>query len=343
MQSDVNYVLGDQLPETGDAIEVAEGVLWVRMPLPFALNHVNLFLLEDGDGWTLVDTGIASTEIKQAWDAVLAKYLGGKPITRIIVTHYHPDHMGCTGWLMEKYPGDLLMTRTEWLSARATKLEEASNFVNGVSKFYGKTGLSPTMLADMQDLGNSYARMVSDVPMSYTRIKADSEIEIGGRIWKPIIASGHSPEHACLWCDEHKLLLGGDFLLPRISPNISVWWSEPESNPLKDYIEFLGTLDHINEETLILPSHDRPYIGLGLRTKDLRTHHQDRLDICMDVCREAPATAAEAMTALFKRQLDAHQTRFAIGEALSHLNVLVEDGSISKWLDDEGVWRYQVA
>jgi glyoxylase-like metal-dependent hydrolase (beta-lactamase superfamily II) len=340
MKTDVDYILGPRLPEPGTALEVVPGVRWIRMPLPFALDHVNLFLLDDGDdGWVLIDTGAALKPTQDLWELVLANELDGRPISQIVVTHFHPDHVGNAGWLQDRTGAPLWMSRTEWLSARANRAEASEQFSLVAPDFYRRAGLSTTLVDELRDLGNHFRNLVSPVPPVYHRICEETALEIGGRSWMAIIGAGHSPEHVCLHCAEEKLILGGDFLLPRISPNISVWWHEPDGNPLKDYIKFLGQLGYLDKDILVLPSHDRPYRGLPERRRDLVAHHEQRFDLALEVCKE-PATAADVMYQMFKRQLDAHQSRFAIGEALAHLNYLVDDGRMARDEDADGVWRF---
>jgi len=340
MTNAIDYVFGDTLPEPGKAIAVADGVRWVRMPLPFALNHVNLYLIDDGDGWVLIDCGLGGTTTRELWEAVLASQLDGRPITGILVTHYHPDHMGSAGWLMQRTGAPLWMSRSEWLSARAIRLDDTDELLDGIAAFYRRTGLGDGDVTAMRELGNSYRRMVDPVPLTFQRIAADTVLEIGGRRWAAMLASGHSPEHVCLYCAEAGLMIGGDFLLPRISPNVSVWWNEPDGNPLQDYLRFLGSLDPIAEDTLILPSHDRPYRGLRHRAADLARHHDQRLDLAAGICRR-PSTAIDVMNAMFQRKLDTHQTRFAVGEALAHLNHLVDQGRIRRTTGEDGAWSYE--
>jgi glyoxylase-like metal-dependent hydrolase (beta-lactamase superfamily II) len=341
MKTDVDYIYGETLPEPGTAMEVAPGIRWIRMPLPFALDHVNLFLLDDGpDGWVLVDTGAALKPTQDLWELVLANELQGKPISQIIVTHFHPDHVGNAGWLQDRTGAPLWMSRSEWLSARVNRAEPPEQFQTYAPDFYSRAGLSDLLVGELRDLGNHFHSLVSPVPPIYRRISEETALEIGGRTWVPILSGGHSPEHICLYCPDDNLVLGGDFLLPRISPNVSVWWNEPDGNPLADYIRFLQNLDYMEDDILVLPSHDRPYRGLHERRADLIAHHHERFDLALEVCAE-PSTAADVMYKMFKRQLDAHQSRFAIGEALAHLNYLVEDGQLDRSLDDDGVWRYR--
>lgn len=342
MKTPVDYIFGETLPEPGQVLDVAEGIRWIRMPLPFALNHVNLFLIDDGDGWVLIDTGIGLPETQGLWETILANSLHGRPITKILVTHFHPDHMGCAGWLTEKLGVEMWTSRAEWLSARSIRLDDSTEFLDNLVSFYVKTGLGTAMAGELRTLGNSYRQQVAPVPMTYHKLADGDLFEIGRFKFRVVIGSGHSPEHICLHCAETGIMLGGDFLLPRISPNVSVWWSEPDSNPLNDYFDFLSGLDRIDPEILVLPSHDRPYRGLDKRVRDLLLHHEERLDLAQEVCR-TPSSAADVMRRMFQRELDTHQTRFAIGESLSHINKLLADGRITRRLGDDGAWIYEAA
>ena len=340
MKTDVDYILGKTLPEPGSVLDVAEGLRWIRMPLPFALDHVNLYLIDDGDGWVLIDTGLGSETTRGHWQTILETGLGGRPITQILVTHFHPDHMGSAGWLCETLGVSLWTSRAEWLSARAIRLDSSPELIDHMADFYAKGGLGGDLVQGLRAMGNSYAGMVDPIPLVYQRVAANQILEIGRFRFRVIIGAGHSPEHICLHCEESGVMLGGDFLLPRISPNVSVWWNEPDGNPLSDYLSFLAGLDDIDEATMVLPSHDRPYRGLRQRVSDLALHHEQRLDLASEIC-GTPSTAADVMRAMFQRELDTHQTRFAIGESLSHLNFLVEDGRVHRSLGDDGAWRYE--
>jgi len=340
MKTPVDYVFGTDLPEPGAVMDVAEGIRWIRMPLPFALDHVNLYLIDDGDGWVLIDTGIGLDETKGLWEKILAEALGGRPITQIIITHFHPDHMGCAGWLTEKLGVEMWTTRTEWLSARAIRLDESERLVDHLVAFYRKAGIPEPRVEEMKAIGGGYAKITTPIPLTYQRVATGQVLEIGKYKFTVIIGAGHSPEHICLHCPDSKVVLGGDFLLPRISPNVSVWWMEPDGNPLADYLQFLAGVTGIGDEELVLPSHDRPYRGLDMRVRDLALHHEERLELAESVCK-APSTANDVMNALFQRELDAHQTRFAVGESLSHLNFLLEEGRVSRRIGDDGQWLYE--
>ena len=313
MLKPLEYMFAETVPEGTELLEVAPGIHWARLPLPFALDHVNLYFLEDGDGWTVLDTGIASPKTIGLWESLLSGALGGRPITRIIGTHFHPDHVGLVGWLSDRFAPSFWISRTEWLNARTTWLDTSDEFVAEIANFYGRTGLDGEIVEGFRELGNVYRPLVTPIPAQFQRIGPDTVFEIAGRRWEPIFGAGHSPEHVCLFDREAGIILGGDFLLPKITPIVAVWWSEPEADPLADYLSFLSMARDFSADVTVLPAHDRPYKGLDIRIDALVSHHDERLETTRQAV-AAPATARDVMTRLFQRELDLHQTRFAMGD-----------------------------
>ena len=339
MESKVDYIFGDKLPVPLEPIEVAEGILWFRLPMPIALDHINIYLLDDGDSWVLIDTGLADTKSIEIWTDILKKYLSKRPIQKIIGTHFHPDHVGLSGWLIERTGAEFWMTQIEWLSARQAYLTVDSGASHAMSAFYKKANLKPDLIKIYEDIGNDYRSMVTPIPLEYERIEHSTSFKIGDRVWKPVFGSGHSPDHVSFYCEKDRIMLGGDMLLPRITPIIAVWWQEPNADPLEGYIEFLKTLGSIGSDALILPAHNRPYKELQTRVADLISHHNERLEITYEACKNE--NSAEAiMQELFTRKLDPFQTRFAIGETIAHINNLIKKGTLKRRLDDDGVYFY---
>ncbi|AFX99279.1 metallo-beta-lactamase superfamily protein [Candidatus Endolissoclinum faulkneri L2] len=342
MKTDIDYIYGNTLPNPGTAMEVSPGIRWIRMPLPFALDHVNLFLLDDGiEGWVLVDTGLASKTTQDLWELILANELCDKHISRILITHFHPDHIGNAGWLCKRTGAQLYMSRTEWLSARITLAERQEDFQEDIQNFYSLTGISDLSSFEVNDFAAQFHRIVSPVPPLYRRIREKTSLVISGKTWTPILSEGHSPEHICLYCSEGNILIGGDFLLPQISPNVSVWWNEPEVNPLADYIQFLENLNYMQSSILVLPAHELPYRGLQKRCSALLAHHKEQLQLVLEAC-SLPSTVLDVTYKMFKRQFDPNQLSFAIGESLAHLNYLMGIGKIERNLDASGFWRYKI-
>jgi glyoxylase-like metal-dependent hydrolase (beta-lactamase superfamily II) len=327
-------------PVPGAVIRVAPGILWLRMKLPFALDHINLWLLEDGPSWTAVDTGFALPETKAAWHEIFAAELGGRPIGRVIVTHYHPDHIGLAGWLTEHWQAPLWTTEKEWLHARMMSREGDDDSARLRRDFAHRAGLDEEASTIFAERQGGYRRGVPSVPPAYHRIGEGTRIQIGGREWRVIIGEGHAPEHACLYCAEAGVLIAGDQILPRISPNISVQAHEPDGDPLARYLASLDKLRRaLLPDILVLPSHNLPFRGVHTRIDELAAHHHARCAEVILAC-ERPLSAAELMPVLFKRRLDRHQTGFALGEALAHLHYLEGQREIARASGDDGVDRF---
>jgi glyoxylase-like metal-dependent hydrolase (beta-lactamase superfamily II) len=346
----LNFPLGTTLPELGNAIEVAPGVLWIRMALPFALDHINLWLLADTEetpsgqrqGWTAVDCGVTNPGTQEAWRQVFAGPMKGLPILRVVVTHMHPDHMGLAHWLCEQFNAPLFMNATEYQAALLASTG-ASNF-GGLStqKFFADHGWNdPADQKQIQSRVSYYANMVPKVPESYHRLLEGSQIQIGGNTWECISGWGHSPEHMALYSRNANVLISGDMVLPKISTNVSVYAQEPEANALALFMRSLKKFDGLPADTLILPSHGRPFVGLHTRTAQLLKHHEDRLDEVLKACTERAGSAHDMLKVIFKRPLDFHQTTFAIGESVAHLHALWYEGKMKRVKDKEGVWRFQ--
>jgi glyoxylase-like metal-dependent hydrolase (beta-lactamase superfamily II) len=316
-------------PEHDSFTEVAPGVRWLRFPLPFRLNHINLWLLDDGDGWVLIDTGINSDISRALWERHFDKTLDGRPITRIIVTHFHPDHVGNAEWLVERFRPEFLMSRAEWLTAAMLKLEMGIDAIGYWGDYYRSAGLDEEMLRAIAERGESYAERVGKAPMPYTRLVDGDVLTVGGRQWRIVIGTGHSPELICLYCPDERLFISSDQVLPGISPNVSVSPVEPGADPLTEFLDSGRKLKAIAPEAFVLPMHGKPFYRLHDRLDEVARHHDERLDLTIEACRE-PLTVAQLLPIMFKRPLDLQQTQFAVGEALAHLNHLVTRGALTQ-------------
>lgn len=326
-------------PAPGETLAIAPGVSWLRMPLPFALDHINLWLIEDGAGWTLVDSGYAMAATKALWQRIIAGSLSGRPIRRILVTHYHPDHIGLAGWLGARFAAPLWMTEKEWLHARVMSGDN-EDFAAERRAFARRAGLGAEASAVFAERHGSYRRGVPAVPARYHRIADGTKVEIGGRCWQVIVGEGHAPEHACLYCAESGVLIAGDQVLPRISPNISVAPHEPDGDPLARYLASLARLRAaVPDEVLVLPSHNLPFRGLHRRIAELAAHHAARCGEILTACAQ-PQSASELVPLLFRRPLDPHQMGFALGEALAHLSYLAGQGELARTTGADGIDRF---
>ena len=330
-------------PAPGETVLIAPGIRWLRMRLPFALNHINLWLLEDGPGWTIVDCGYALDETREAWQRIFAADLGGKPVRRIVVTHYHPDHMGLAAWLTERWDAPLWTTEKEWLHAQMHARDVGEDGAAARRGFARRAGLDDDSSAIFAERQGNYRRGVPSVPAAYHRLSDGSVLSIGGRDWRVIIGEGHAPEHACLYCAEAGVLIAGDQFLPKISPNISVQVHEPAGDPLARYLASLAKLRAaLPPDILVLPSHNLPFHGVHQRIDELAAHHRERCAEIVAACTR-PMSAADMLPVLFRRVLDRHQMGFALGEALAHLHYLEGQGAIARANSADGVDRFIAA
>ena len=340
--SEIHYPYGDTLPEPGTAMEivsdaVGQGVRWIRMPLPYALNHINLWLVEDGDGqWCAVDTGMDMGEVKTHWLQLIAQY----PLSRQIVTHYHPDHLGLAAWLQEKTGAPMSMTQGEYLTAQAFANEIGNYSPQATGELFRQHGLSAERLAVLAQRGNAYKRAVPQIPPTYTVLREADTVRIGAHEWRVIIGHGHCPEHAALYCETLGVLIGGDMMLPSISTNVAVFAPNPDEDSLSDFLASIRRFTELPEDTLALPSHGRPFRGIHARVAALEKHHADRCADLVSACREQPHTAASLLPVLFQRDItDPHQTFFAMSEAIAHLNYLEQRGALTR-VNDGGILYY---
>ncbi|HEY1393196.1 MAG TPA: MBL fold metallo-hydrolase [Methylibium sp.] len=345
LEKQLGYPLGETLPAVGATLEVAPGVRWVRMLLPFALDHINLWLLRDEidgrQGWSIVDCGIANDATRAAWEQVFATQLDGLPVLRVIVTHMHPDHMGLAHWLTEKWQCRLWVSATDYNVARMATQSTVGFGGDAAASHFSRNGLTdPESLAKVRARANYYASMVPAVPASFRRLMQGQTLTIGGHAWRCIAGYGHAPEHISLHCEALGVLISGDMVLPRISTNVSVIDVEPEADPLRLFLASLAELCALPAMTLVLPSHGRPFTGLHTRIEQLQAHHDKHFAEVMQACAEHPRSGADILPILFKRKLDLHQTTFAVGEAIAHLHALWYAGKLERRLDDDGVYRF---
>ncbi len=328
----------ETFPATAETREVASGIHWLRLPLPIQLNHINVYLLEDDDGLVIFDTGYNTTQLRKIWQTVLSSFdLGKRP--RILCSHYHPDHFGLVGHLCEVYGFELIMAQTEWLIASMLPNVDNKLMLSKQLDFYRFNGMDKQALARHLERGSNFKETSSGAPPRYSCIKNNDHLRIGGRDWQVMTAAGHTPEQVCLYCADDKLLLSADHILPRITPNTSIFSYNPGTNPLAEFMKSFRSFSHIDEKTLALPCHDLPFYGVQKRIRQLIEHHEERLDTLYGLC-DTPKHAYQLIEPMFSRSLDAHQEMFALGEILAHLRLLETQGRINSSVVDD-VERFQ--
>ena len=317
-------------PARGEVIEARPGVFWARLALPFRLDHVNIYFVEDGAGLALIDTGIDNKASRHAWEALISGPLKGRKLTRIIATHFHPDHIGLAGWLSERFDLPLAMSHTEYLMALNIRLDPSALKSEPYRGFYRSHGLSEESTEILLGNGLQYLRMVAPPPRTFLRIVAEDKVVIGGRVFEAITGAGHSPEQVMLFSRSDNLILSGDQVLAKISPNVSVEAMEPDGDPLGLYLRSLDRLKRmLPEDALVLPGHNLPFVGLHRRADELAAHHEARCLAIVAACSDAPRAVAELVPVIFGRPIDdPHQLVFAFGEALAHINTMIRAGRL---------------
>ena len=331
-------------PAPAAVIEVAPGVLWTRLALPFLLDHVNIYFIEDGDGWALIDTGLGDKATQAAWQALLDGPLRGRPLTRIIATHFHPDHVGAAGFLLQRFDVPLYMSATEYLQSLNIHLDPGALEAEHYRHFYLDHGLDTETTQSVVTSGHAYLKLTSGLPPTYHRVVAGDVLRIGGREFEVQTGGGHSPEEVMLMCRSDKLFLAADQVLPNISPNVSVVAVDPEGDPLGYYLRSLRALRRdIPDDVLVLPGHNLPFYGLHARVAELISHHQARCDRIVQACRTAPKSAAELIPFVYTRKLDPHQMGFAFSEVLAHVNYMLRQGTLKPAASTDGIGRVGAA
>jgi glyoxylase-like metal-dependent hydrolase (beta-lactamase superfamily II) len=264
--------------------------------------------------------------------------MAGRPVKNVVVTHYHPDHVGSAGWLVERTGAPFWMTTSEYLSAHAAHDDVAGFDRQNTVDLFVANGVDPATVPESMRKVNGYVRGVPTVPKRYRRMMHGDKLAIGGHEWEVITVFGHAPEHAALWCASGNVLISGDQVLPRITSNVSVWGNQPEANPLAAFLGSLSRFAHLPGDALVLPSHEHVFHGLHARIAQLHIHHDERLARLLEGCAQ-PLTAFEALPLLFRRKLDPHQLMFAMGEAIAHLHYLEAQGKLRRSVDG-GVRRF---
>lgn len=330
-------------PGPGEALEVADGVLWMRLPLPMRPDHVNVYAMDDGDGWTLIDTGLDTGRVRAVWQGLLSGPLAERPVTRVVVTHHHPDHIGLAGWFQSQ-GATLVTTRTAWLMARMLQLDVQDRPTAQSAAFWRGAGMPQAMLDKrLAERPFNFADCTAPLPPGFNRIADGGTIRIGGRIWDIRCGHGHAPDHATFWCRDEPLVIGGDQMLPGISPNLGVYPTEPDADPVGDWLDSCTRLAAFaNDDHLVLPGHRLPYRGLPFRLRQMQDNHHAALARLVDHLK-IPDTAVGCFGAIFGRAIGDGEFGLALAEAVGHLNHLHQSGRVTRTLRDDGVWLWQNA
>lgn len=328
-----------RVPESGQCIEVAPGVKWLRMPLPISLDHINLYMIDCEDGWLIVDTGMKTDAIKECWETIFASELEDKPVKAVLVTHMHPDHIGLAGWLCERYRVPLYISQLEYLQARCISTMPAKEMSWTAEEFFHQAGQDNEYIEYFRSRIGGFGRIVSTMPGGFQRLEEGQSLMLGKNRWRVLIGTGHSPEHVCLYCEALSVLISGDQIIPTISSNVSVLPIEPNANPLKGWIGSLHRFLELPDDTLVLPAHSKPFTGLHFRLRELIVHHEDHMLALEEACSE-PKSATDLLPVLFKRKFDISLTGMALGECIAHLHLLMDRKRVERILGEDGVHRF---
>jgi glyoxylase-like metal-dependent hydrolase (beta-lactamase superfamily II) len=335
VQAELRYPFAEP-PSVGEVKPVADGILWVRIPLPFRLNHINIYLIEDGDGWAILDTGIGNDQTREIWEQLVRGPLRDRRLTRLIVTHLHPDHIGLAGWLCQRFGLPLLTSQTTYLGCLNVCLSPGALDAKPYRDFYLQHGLSAELTDQVATRGHNYLTMVDPLPPTFMRLVQGDVLKIGGRSFSVLTGDGHAPEQVMLYSAPDRLFLAADQVLAKITPNVSVWAVEPEGDPLGLYIRSLGELiETLPADVLVLPGHQLPFYGLHQRASELIAHHEKRCALIAEACAIEPRSAAELLPILFPKPLDPHQMSFAFSEVQAHVNYMLRRDRL-RWIGAGG-------
>lgn len=330
-QSRLGVGVAAEPPPNGVPVEIRPGVWWLRLALPFRLDHVNLYVLEDGDGFVIVDTGLDDELSRATWNKLFAGLLSGRRLNGVIATHHHPDHIGLAGWLCRRNEATLITSEASYFNALAPLLDPTLFDRVAYRSFHVENGLDANCTQYMSQQGGLYQQLVTALPQTFRRVVDGDVLKVGGRDFAVLAGNGHAPEHVMLYCAQDRLLLAGDQVLERITPNIQVSPMQPDGDPLGHYLHSLNRLiGEVDPDVLVLPGHGDRFLRLHERCREIIDHHKERCERLVEACAERPRCVADLVPVLFSRPLDVEHFGHAFGETLAHLNRLVRQGSVRR-------------
>lgn len=329
-------------PGPGEAVRIGEGALWFRMPVPMALDHVNIYAFADDDGWTVVDTGLATSKTRALWRDMLAGPMGGAPLRRVLLTHHHPDHVGLAGWLQTEYGAELVAPRTAWLFARMLTLDDQDRPPPETLAFWRGAGMPEDELERRAgERPFNFADAVAPMPLGFTRLVDGQTLEMGGRSWFVRFGQGHAPDHAVLFSEDGEFVLAGDQYLRTISPNLGVYATEPEADPVGEWLaSHRALLAHLRDSQIALPGHGMPFTGLPFRADQLIENHVSALER-LEAFLAEPRTAVDCFGVLYRREIGAGEYGLALVEAMAHCLHLWHTGRASRSRREDGAWLWR--
>lgn len=321
-------------------MEIMPGLRWICLPLPFALNHVNAWVIGDNETGLTIDTGINTRTTRELWQALVSSH--DLPVQRLLITHYHPDHIGLAGWFVERWQSRTLFSDAEYQQAQRAWSATDEQVRASLRPWYLRNGLDSSRVEMMAETGNSYRPLVAKLPEAPDFLTAgESLLDQQTGTWQVLEGNGHSPQMICLYNEELNVLVSADQVLPSITPNISLTWYLSDDDPMASFLGSLPQFLDLPADVLVLPSHGLPFRGLHRRVTDLLQHHEDRFDSLVDFC-SVPRSVADCLPHLFKRELDRQQLMFGMGESLAHLRYLHRSGRL-KLFNEQGVDTYCVS
>jgi glyoxylase-like metal-dependent hydrolase (beta-lactamase superfamily II) len=326
-------------PAAADVTDISADIKWLRLPMPYALDHVNVYLLRVENGWLLIDTGLDSPATRAIWEDVFSGPFKGETLVGIYCTHYHVDHAGLAGYLAERWRVPLFMSYEEYFTLRGWPMDLQEVHWQH-AEFFLRAGL-PNEILPRTLVMFDFSREISPPPPSFVRLREGSPLAMAGGDWRIMTCEGHSPEHALLFSAQRATLFSGDQLLPRITSNVSVSVVNPHDEPLSCWLTSLDRLTELSDEVLVLPGHGLPFRGARMRVEELRRHHEEKFREIQEACADAPLSAYELMQILYPRTLSDFELQLALGECLAHLHYLRSRGRLTERAVGEGVIRYR--